>query len=306
MSGCCSKNAIDLGGIIGNCQKITPPYPLPCSNPYIIEVDTRLTSTGSSNNDQIIFPLSQLNAFTGSIIDWGDGTSDAYAPGPGGNKTHTYAAPGVYRIYCCGVWINRWNATPDRGKLTKVIRWGGETWQSFSSMFRTCINLQNINTPDIPILAFAANMDFMFDGTFCTVNAENWDVSGVFRMEAMFRNNPNFNNNISNWNTSSLQDLDRAFQNATSFNRDLSLWNVSNIQPPPVGSMTQFLDGKDSTNFNPLFLANMYAAWAAQPVTPNVVAGFGNIQYIGAIGAAGKAILQAAPNNWTITDGGAI
>lgn len=302
--GCC--NSCHNGGrfsIPGLCSQNPTgnSYPLPCASPYIVEIDTTITASGSSGTDQINFPLTQVNPITGAIVDWGDGTQNIYPPGPGGDKLHTYATPGVYRIYCCGITINRWALKADRVKLKKVIQWGNETWASFSSMFALCTNLQNINTPDNPILAPGANMDFMFDGTTCTVNAAGWNVSGVQRIESMFRNNPNFNADISGWNTGNMQDMDNAFRNAIAFNRDLSAWNVSNVT-----QMANFMTGKSSANFNPLFLANMYASWSTQPVQPNVNAGFGGIEYIGVIGAAGRAILTGAPNNWIITDGGGI
>ena len=43
-------------------------------------------------------------------------------------------------------------------------------------------------------------------------------------------------------------------------------------------------------------------AWSALTLKPNVVAHFGDAKYTQ---SAARAILTSAPNNWTITDGGA-
>jgi hypothetical protein len=144
-------------------------------------------------------------------------------------------------------------------------------------------------------------MDFFLDGTNVEPNCAAWNVSGVQRFESAFRNNTVFNADISGWNTASAWDYDRMFQNATSFNRDISGWNVS-----AMTSAAQFMLGKSSANYSPTFLGNIYAAWSALAVSPGVTISFGGIQYVGAIGAAGRAILVGAPNNWIISDGGAI
>jgi hypothetical protein len=67
--------------------------------------------------------------------------------------------------------------------------------------------------------------------------------------------------------------------------------------------MTGFMDFKTSADYSISYLNAIYNTWSTLTLQPTVTANFGNIEYTSS-GSAGKAILQGAPNNWTVTDGG--
>jgi surface protein len=91
------------------------------------------------------------------------------------------------------------------------------------------------------------------------------------------------------------------FQNATAFDQNLGSWDVANVT-----NFLQFLRGKSAATFSAANLDAIYNGWSASGVQPNCIINFGTAQYTVAGGQAGKNILLAAPNNWTIADGGGI
>ena len=52
----------------------------------------------------------------------------------------------------------------------------------------------------------------------------NWDVSGVTDMSAMFAGVTSFNQDISQWDVSNVEDMEYMFKDAKSFNRNISNW----------------------------------------------------------------------------------
>jgi hypothetical protein len=63
------------------------------------------------------------------------------------------------------------------------------------------------------------------------------------------------------------------------------------------------MDNKTAANYSAVNLDSIYNGWSSRPVQPNLSITFGTIKYTAA-GQAGKDILDNAPNNWTIIDGG--
>ena len=57
----------------------------------------------------------------------------------------------------------------------------------------------------------------------------NWDVSKVTNMNAMFQNATSFNQPLNNWNVSKVTNMHNMFWRAYSFNQPLNKWNVSNV-----------------------------------------------------------------------------
>ena len=88
------------------------------------------------------------------------------------------------------------------------------------------INLGDIDTSKI------TDMSYLFFDTQRThfSGIENWDVSNVESMAAMFKGAKSFNADISKWNVRSVRDMEGMFAFATSFNQDISKWNVSNVE----------------------------------------------------------------------------
>jgi trimeric autotransporter adhesin len=114
---------------------------------FIFTVKT--DNAGTSGTNQFTLPT------TGSdfdcIVDWGDGTSDAYV-GTMGSPTHTYPSVGTYEIKISGVFPRIFfnNAGGDRRKIIEIknlgVYAGGSTLQT--SAFNGCNNLI-INSPTL-------------------------------------------------------------------------------------------------------------------------------------------------------------
>ena len=58
---------------------------------------------------------------------------------------------------------------------------------------------------------------------------ENWNVSNVTNMMAIFYNCKNFNQNLSKWNVSNVTNMEYMFSGCEKFNQKISNWNVSNV-----------------------------------------------------------------------------
>jgi surface protein len=109
--------------------------------------------------------------------------------------------------------------------LRSVDSWGAKTEVSSTRYaFYNADNLTFVAAPPTTV----TDMGFMFysTGKF-TQNLNDWDVSNVKNMSAMFRESV-FNGDISNWNVSSITTFNSMFFSASSFDRDLSSWNTSN------------------------------------------------------------------------------
>jgi surface protein len=126
----------------------------------------------------------------------------------------------------------------------------------------------------------------------------NWDTSKVTNMERTFDGANAFNQPIGNWDTSNVTTMFAMFQTTSVFNQDIGSWNVSNVT-----NFGFFMSGKTAANYSAANLDAIYNGWSSRPVQPNLSINFGSIKYTAA-GQAGKDILDFAPNNWTIVDGG--
>jgi len=160
-------------------------------------------------------------------------------------------------------------------------------------------------------------------------NISSWDTSKVISLSAAFQLTNNFNNGSAygvsapmNWNTSSLTGLAQTFQNANAFNQDIGGWDTTNVTTmnnlftdglsfdQNIGSWNVsnvtvfglFMRNKTPATFSTANLDAIYSEWSSRPVQPGLTITFGTADYTAA-GAAGKAILEGAPNNWIITDG---
>jgi surface protein len=127
-----------------------------------------------------------------------------------------------------------------------------------------------------------------------------WNTSSVTSMREVFRGNNIFNQPIGDWDTSSVTTMFRMFRDSNAFNQDIGNWNVSNVT-----LFTDFMGGKTAANYSAANLDSIYNGWSSRPVQPNLSINFGTIKYTAA-GQAGKDILDNAPNNWTLVDGGVI
>jgi surface protein len=203
-----------------------------------------------------------------------------------------------------------------------ISSWNVSNVTNMSSMFEQCLvfnqnigswNVSNVTTMNAMFngaLLFNQNigswnvtnvtdMTFMFAGvTAFNQNISTWNVSNVTTMNNMFAGASTFNQNIGGWDVSSVTNMNGMFANATAFNQNIGSWNIS-----IVNNFINFMLGKTNLDYSSANLDAIYNGWSLLTVQPNETINFGTIKYTLA-GQAGKNILDFAPNNWTIVDGG--
>jgi len=136
-------------------------------------------------------------------------------------------------------------------------------------------------------------------------NIGGWNVSKVTSFSNMFNTiaiDGSFNNggssSINNWNTALATNMQAMFRNQPGFNQPIGNWNVS-----LVTDVSNFMTNKTNLNYSTANYDALLIGWASRAVKPNLSINFGTIKYTAAATAA-RAILTSAPNNWTIVDGG--
>jgi gliding motility-associated-like protein len=160
-------------------------------------------------------------------IDWGDGNIEN---GITGDITHDYGIPGTYTVEISGIFP-RFLLTRlfDRFKIVAIEQWGDIEWASMEMAFDSCPNLK-VNATDIPNLSNVTSLRSMFGGCRImtgTTAFQNWDVSQITNMDAMFTACHLFNQDLGAWDVSNVTDFQNMFYYTKSFNHDLSSWNVS-------------------------------------------------------------------------------
>jgi surface protein len=160
------------------------------------------------------------------VIDWGDGSSDAYTTT--GTKSHTYASGGVYAVRLSGT-LTGFGGVVSRPELVSCLSFGEVGLTSLSNAFRTCANLTEVPT-SLPSQSSVTNMASMFQNASAfNQNIGGWDVSSVTTMVGMFNGASAFNQDIGGWDTSSATTMFRMFINASAFNQDIGGWDVSSV-----------------------------------------------------------------------------
>ncbi len=306
---------------------------------FVITVKT--DNTGTSNSTSFSVPADG-GGFNYSV-DWNnDGTVDE--TGLTTTTTHDFGVAGTYTIRISGTFPRvDFNYGGDRLKLISVDQWGTGVWDSFDSAFFGCTNM-HITATDAPVLtnvttftyAFresgltnedlhAWNMSHVqyllgiFQDTAYNGNVSTWDTSAVSDMSATFYNDTAFNQDISAWNTSNVATFSGMFYNAHAFNKNIGGWNTVNAT-----DMSNMFFGASSFDQNlsswkvsrVMDLTGMFSgatlstthydallnAWASQWVNSGLTFDAGNSMY--SCASAARTTLAAAPNSWTITDGG--
>jgi hypothetical protein len=231
---------------------------------------TMITTNGGSASNTFVLPL----ADDGTInmdVDWGDSSTDTITAYNQAEVTHVYSATGTYTIKISGT-IRGWkfNAGGDCLKILDISAWGDFNFTNERS-FRNCTNLTSSAT-DIPTIS-SANMSWTFVNCYY-VNPlmDNWDMSGVTDMTGMLGQ-------------------------CSAFNQDLSSWDISLV--------TAFSFFASNTTMSTANYDALLRGWEALSVQAFQQPNFGNATYTGGgVVATARANLIAAPNNWTITDGG--
>lgn len=115
--------------------------------------------------------------------------------------------------------------------LQEVSQWGDVVWSSMASAFEGSPEM-DITATDIPNLAQVTDMSFMFSQCEKLTgpnNINDWDVSNVTNMRAMFQAALLFNQPLNDWDVSNVTDMEWMFYYASSFNQPLDQWKVHNV-----------------------------------------------------------------------------
>jgi len=168
---------------------------------------------------------------------------------------------------------------------------------NMEEMFMACTQLNT--APTFSSTAAVNTMANMFSNCANFNKVLTLNTGAVTTMANMFQNASAFNQDISGWNTISVTNMGNMFNNATAFNQNLGSWNVANVT-----DFAGFMATKTNLTFSATNLDAIYNGWSTQSLQPNMNISFGTAKFTAAATAA-RAALIAAPNNWTITDGGA-
>jgi len=197
-------------------------------------------------------PLAEGDGSYDFIVDWGDGTSNEITSATDTDKQHDYATPGPHVVTirgtfeglrfgegCSGYWNPEWGEDEDPAcndyvslapDLDEIRQWGSFRFGAVPSAFEDASNLV-VTATDTPDLSPPTTLVGAFEG--CSKvedipSLDQWDVSHITNMAAMFRDTP-FNGDLSTWDTSSVNDMAYMFEGTTAFNGDLSGWDTSQV-----------------------------------------------------------------------------
>ena len=163
---------------------------------FTIEVKT--DNAGTSNDNQFQFTGAEgdydvVAKQNGVVIETFNDLSD--------EETITFAnGAGTYVLEINPKATNGFNRiafanSGDNDKITDLKQYGTIVWSTFNEAFWSCGNMIHSAT-DSPNLSICRDLYRMFRQTAANPNVENWDVSGITRMDDMFT----FNNAFSNEN----------------------------------------------------------------------------------------------------------
>jgi len=265
---------------------------------FVANWDTREVSPGSSNYFQVKLPIISGGTYN-FTADWGDGTSSTITTYNQAEVTHTYSVAGVYTVKLRGI-INGWRFVSggDRLKIGDIAQWGTLKVGNNGNYFHGCNNINASTVSDQIDVSGITNATRFFDSCLkFTCNLDYLDFSGFTDTSYMFQDCWLFNSDFSSANVSNVVNARNMFNNAYAYNSSMANWNVSNIT-----NLTAFMNGKTTANYSTTLMDALYNGWSLLTLQPNVVCGFGTIEYTAA-GADGRAIMVGAPNNWTITSG---
>jgi surface protein len=214
----------------GGRPVVTPPVP-----GFIFRVDTSLGDGNSSFEIPTSGSYSYDYSATWTLVS--DPSVTGTESGLTGTSTITFPFGGsIYDIEITGLFpaMEFGKFSTDPAKVTGIMQWGSNPWQSMNSMFFNCSNLSLYLATDQPDLGSVTSMSFMFGGaTSFNADISGWNTGQVTSMGSMFKGASQFNADISGWDVSQVTHMIGMFQNASAFNQDISGWCVSGISPQP-------------------------------------------------------------------------
>ncbi|WP_107037845.1 hypothetical protein [Brumimicrobium mesophilum] len=185
----CWKDITVIKGMVvlypGTCPKPNP-FPEDLSNAFIFEIDTRRTSSGSSEDNQFRLPL--VPGATDIHVFWGDGTSDEIASYNQVETIHTYTTAGEYEVIIFGA-IQNWQyaAAKDLLKQGNILNWGGFN-SLLTDVFYGCANISVI-AEDIQWLNFITDASSYFRDANINTLPSSLKLDSLIDGFAMFANN---------------------------------------------------------------------------------------------------------------------
>jgi len=157
-------------------------------------------------------------------VDWGDGTGEIFTTS--GNKTHTYAAAGQYRVRVQGS-LTGFGANVSRPELIGCLSFGRLGITFLDALFRTSVNA--VSAPNILPVGLTSLTSAFQGATSFNGDITNWDVRNVTNMTSTFNGASAFNQNIGGWDVSAVTNMNETFRSATVFNQDISGWDTGNV-----------------------------------------------------------------------------
>jgi len=137
----------------------------------------------------------------------------------------------------------------------EISQWGDVVWSSMAHAFENSYEM-DVTATDKPNLSQVTDMSFMFSQCEKLTgpnNINDWDVSNVTNMRAMFQAALLFNQPLNDWDVSNVGNMSDMFSGAESFNQPLDNWDVSNVRNmrsmfSSARSFNQPLDSWDVSN----------------------------------------------------------
>lgn len=202
-------------------------------------------------------PLGAFGPLYDFYINWGDGSPiDHVTDHSDFDKYfHIYAIDGIHEISITGI-IEGFSTMYHNRNIVDIKQWGCFSFKRASAHFKYCVDLINITATDVPNLnetdtlsncfsdclnlltisninnwdvSSVTNMTAMFFGSSFNSDISGWDVSNVEIMVEMFRYNPNFNQPLNSWNVSKVEEMRSMFSRTNVFNQPLNNWNTSKV-----------------------------------------------------------------------------
>lgn len=227
-----------------NCAPPTCKHKANIATPFVTIWNTE--NPGITDEHSIRLPLIARGNYN-FRVDWGDGKSDIITHGEQPDATHRYATPGQHRVTISGL-LEGWSfdenyqqvpSSNDALKLIEVANWGAlriGAPQHYANergggYFSGAENLR-ISATDMPVLGESTSLHAFFEGCSKLTQVPSlnqWDVSSVTDMKALFSYAERFNQDIGAWDVSSVTNMAEIFAGAGAFNQAIGDWNVSSV-----------------------------------------------------------------------------
>jgi surface protein len=193
-------------------------------DPFMITIDT--TKAGSAA-DTFVLPITAISG--DYYVDWGDGGAEETFTTIG-NKSHTYAAQGIYQVSVSGgMTALAFNNIGDKLKLITIDAWGEIEWSSMENAFYGCFNM-NGAWSDSPDLSNATSLMQVFRACIkFNYSVAAFNTSTIQNMGGAFYSCIIFNQSVSNFDTSLVTDMSNMFANCYVFNQSVANFNTSNV-----------------------------------------------------------------------------